>query len=253
MKHIALRMAAAWLCARSSLAFAQSSSLLRWPEQRGGARAGAPDAEGAYAPAPAPFAAVGPRDKSRPSTHALEMASLVAVPPVAPRKFKINDLITIIVRQQKKYEANGQLNNEDKWNIDGKLSDWFHLYDKKYLGTDNLTHGQPGFKFDLDNKLQQQSVNDRQDSFTTRFGATVIDVKPNGNLVLEAKMSEQHDEEKLNITLTGICRSEDVTADNSILSTQVAELVLIEKNQGAVRDATKRGWIPRLLDWGKPF
>jgi flagellar basal body L-ring protein FlgH len=53
--------------------------------------------------------------------------------------------------------------------------------------------------------------------------------------------------------LTGICRSEDVTPANTILSTQVAEMVLVEKNSGALRDATQRGWIPRLLDWAKPF
>jgi hypothetical protein len=29
--------------------------------------------------------------------------------------------------------------------------------------------------------------------------------------------------------------------------------VLSEKNKGAVRDATTRGWIPKVLDYTKPF
>ncbi len=64
-------------------------------------------------------------------------------------------------------------------------------------------------------------------------------------------MEEQPDEEQFTITLTGTCRSDDVTPTNSVLSTQIANLVLVEKNHGAVRDATKRGWIPRILDFAK--
>jgi flagellar L-ring protein precursor FlgH len=239
-------------------AYAQSSSLLRWSAQRPPSATAENQADrGAYGTTTAaPFSAAAPREISAPATHALEMASLIAIPPVPARKFKVHDLITIIVRQQKKYTADGILDNKDKWNIAGKLSDWFHFYPNspiKNLGSDKLSNGDPGFKFDYDNKYKLESTNDRQDAFSTRIEATVIDVKPNGNMVLEAKLREQHDDEEFTITLTGTCRSEDVTPDNAILSTQVAELVLVEKNTGAVRDATKRGFIPRILDFAKPF
>ena len=179
---------------------------------------------------------------------------MIAVPAIAPRKFKVEDLVTIIVRQQKKYEAEGKLDSEKKWRLNGKLSDWFRFHDDlQHLGSDNLTNGQPGFKFDYQNKLQNDSENEREDKFTTRIQAKIIDVKPNGNLVLEATLREAHDDEEFTITLTGVCRSEDVTPANSILSTQVAEMVLVEQNKGAVRDGTRRGWIPRAMDWARPF
>lgn len=242
------------VCVATS-AWAQSSSLVR----SAGQPAASPYTNNGNiptgpAPAAAAFAAAPPREVSRPATRALEQTSFIAVPPAAPRKFKVHDLITIIVRQQKTYEAQGMLNNRNKWDVSGKLSDWFRFHDDiKHLGSDNLTNGQPGFKFNYDGRYQQQSNNDREDRFTTHIQAEVIDIKPNGNLVLEAKLREQHDEEEFTITLTGMCRSEDVTPANSILSTQVADLVLVEKNHGAVRDATKRGWLPKILDWGKLF
>jgi hypothetical protein len=136
--------------------------------------------------------------------------------------------------------------------LTGKLNDWFKFYNCD-LGAQTFPKGKPGFDWAYENEMKTKAKNDREDKFTTRIAARVIDVKPNGNLVLEANMVEQHDEEQLVMTLTGVCRSEDVTADNSVLSTQIAELTLIEKNEGAVRDATRRGWIPKLLDWVAPF
>lgn len=194
------------------------------------------------------FAAMSPRENSRPGTRAIEQMSLIAVPPVPARKFKVEDLVTIIVRQQKKYEAEGTLDNKKKWDLNAKLSDWFRFYPEHHLGQDKLSNGQPGVAFNLNNKYKAESTNDREDSFSTRIQARIIDVKPNGNLVLEAKVQEQHDEERFTITLTGSCRSEDVTPVNTILSTQIAELVLVEQNHGAVREATRRGWVPKLLD-----
>jgi flagellar L-ring protein precursor FlgH len=199
------------------------------------------------------FSAIPPKDASRPGTRAIEMTSLIAVPPVPARKFKTNDLVNIIVRQQKKYQADGKANSKDEWNIDGKLSEWFHLYQSHNLGSAELRSGQPGFNFKTKNEYKKNADNEREDKFTTYLQATVIDVKPNGNLILEAKMEEQHDSEHFTITLTGTCRSEDVTPTNSVLSTQIANLVLVETNKGSVRDATKRGFFPRILDFAKPF
>jgi len=71
--------------------------------------------------------------------------------------------------------------------------------------------------------------------------------------VIEAKASVQHDDEISMITLTGVCRKEDVTADNTILSTQIADKNIVVVNEGALRAASSRGWILKLIDLIKPF
>jgi flagellar L-ring protein FlgH len=236
----------------ASSAAGQSSSMMRVQPQRPGDLT----AMGAVAPGAtggAPFQAVPPRELARASTRAIEATSMIAVPQAPPRKFKVEDLVSIIVRQQKKYEADGKLDNKKKWDTSGRLSEWFRFYEEHRLGSSTLRHGEPGFKFNLDNKYKAESSSDREDRFTTRIQARIIDVKPNGTLVLEARLEQTHDEERFTVTLTGVCRSEDVTPDNSILSTQIADLVLVERNQGAVRQGTRRGWVPRLLDMGGVF
>ncbi len=78
-------------------------------------------------------------------------------------------------------------------------------------------------------------------------------MKPNGVLVLEARARIEHDDELSTITLTGICRKEDVTADNTVLSTQIANKHTVVENSGALRATSTRGWIPKLLDLLRPF
>jgi len=166
-------------------------------------------------------------------------------------------LITIIIRQSKKYKADAMTDNKKKWNLMGKLSDWFSFnYGEpgNKIGAEAFINGEPGFKFDYDNKYRADSQNQREDQFTSRITARIIDVKPNGNLVLEAMLREQHDEEISTIMLTGICRSADVTPDNTVLSTQLADVNLIENNRGSVRNASTLGWIPKILSFsGGPF
>ena len=238
-----------------STAMAQSSSLMRLPVERPVDRSVFSEPQAITAGASATgFSAMPPEQVVRPQTRAIESMSLIAIPSVPPRKFKVNDIISIVVQQQKIYEADSKLDTKKEWDLTGKLNDWFRFYDDAYhLGQDKLSNGKPGFDWNYKNEIKSKAKNDREDKFRTRIAARVIDVKPNGTLVLEATMIEQHDEERFSITLTGSCRSEDVTPDNSVLSTQIAEMTLIEKNEGAVRDSTKRGWIPKILDWVAPF
>lgn len=244
-----LSLALVW--AWSAGAAAQSSSLLRVPD--GSARRPIAQAGAAEVAPQEGFAALPPKPPIRSATRAIEQMSVFAVPMVPPRKFKVHDLVTIIVRQQKKYEADGKLDAKKKWDLTGKLDDWFRMHPRNRLGQDQLTAGKPGFDFTYQNQLRSDAENERRDSFITRIQASIVDVKPNGNLVLEATLTEEHDEEKFTLTLTGTARGEDVTPDNTLLSTQIAEMTLLEKNEGAVRDSTRRGWIPKVLDWARPF
>lgn len=236
-------------CLLASEAASQSSSLWRVPPADHRLQAET-SAQGA---APGGFVAAPLREDVSPATRSIEAVSLIAIPRTQPRKFRPHDLVTIIVKQKKSYESEAKMDTERKWDINGKLSEWFRFYEDHKLGTDSLRYGQPGFKFKFNNKYENDGENEREDKFETRIQAKVVDVKPNGNLVLEAHQQETHDDEIIDLTLTGVCRSEDVTPANTILSTQIAEMVLVEKNSGAMRDATQRGWIPRLLDWAKPF
>jgi len=94
---------------------------------------------------------------------------------------------------------------------------------------------------------------ERDDSYTGRITAEVLDVKPNGTLILQASEDIKTDDEDQKVTLLGTCRVEDIAADNTVLSNQLFNLSLNKQHKGAVKDTTKRGWFERFFDWANPF
>lgn len=188
----------------------------------------------------------------RPRNFVYERYGWIASTPVPPKTFKPGDLVTVIVREQKKWEADADLETKNKFNVKSEL-DAFVKPTGGGIGEAAFRRGKPNidYKYDLRNKMQGDSS--REDKLTTRLTGKIIDVKPNGLLVIEARAQITHDEEISEITLTGTCRKEDVTADNTVLSTQIADKDVVVANKGALRSAASRGWISRALDALKPF
>ena len=187
-----------------------------------------------------------------PGNPVLEQHSLWAVKIKPPKKLQPHDLITVIVRQQTKFESDGQINSKKEADIESKIDAFINFVDGG-LGAAVFRRGKPNLKYELDTELKNKAKKDRQDKLTTRITAEIIDVKPNGNLILSARSRQLFEDEVTIMTLTGTCRSIDVTPDNTVLSTQLADLALMVKNQGAVRDGSSRGWLQKLLDRTKPF
>jgi flagellar L-ring protein precursor FlgH len=180
--------------------------------------------------------------------------SLYAVPEPEPRVLKKHDLVNIIVREESTATATGTTDLKKSADFDAKVDQWvkLNLAALSLHGTGQAqnpveikTEGTRDFKGDA-------SV-DRSDSVTLRLEAEVIDVKPNGTLVIQARKHIKWDEEEQTAILTGVCRVQDVDITNSVLSTDLHDLDLQKITTGAVRDTTKRGWIPRLLDFINPF
>lgn len=189
---------------------------------------------------------------ARPRNLVYERYALTAEKPVLPKTFRPGDLLTIIIREQKKWEAEADLETKREFDIRSELDAFFKPIDGG-LGASQFTRGKPNVDYRLDRELKTEGDSQREDSLTTRLTARIIDVKPNGLLVLEGRAQVQHDEETSEITITGLCRKEDVTADNTVLSTQIADKSVKVSNEGALRAAASRGWVNKLLDWLNPI
>lgn len=181
-----------------------------------------------------------------------EKYSWISSTPPPPRTFKPGDLITLIVRERRQWEADADLETKRKFDAKSEL-DAFTKLTQGGIGASAFRRGKPNIDYKFDTKLKSEGDSSRQDRLTTRLTGSIIDVKPNGLLVIEAVARVQHDEEISKITLTGMCRKEDVTADNTILSTQVADKNVVIDNEGALRATARRGWITRLLDLLRPI
>ena len=190
----------------------------------------------------------------RPLNPELEQASLFAVKTKSPNEFKVHDLITVIVREQKIYKSKSKLETDREYSMDSKIDAFVRMLNG-HLAPASFTDGQPSIDFSMKTELQGEGKSERRDDLTFRLTVEIIDIQPNGRLVLASGPDTQIlvDRELQAIAFTGVCRSRDVSPDNTILSTQVFNQTISLQHKGALRDAAKRGWLTRLIDWMNPI
>ena len=51
------------------------------------------------------------------------------------------------------------------------------------------------------------------------------------------------------IEVSGVCRSRDIAADNTILSTYIAEAQIAYSGTGMLQDAAQPGMLTRIVNW----
>ena len=81
----------------------------------------------------------------------------------------------------------------------------------------------------------------------------VVDVLPNGNLVLMGSKEVTVSGEVQVVTVSGIARQKDVSPDNQLYSTQLAEARVHITGDGPLDEAQRRTLVGRLFDWVNLF
>src|SRR5688572_29716405 len=189
-----------------------------------------------------------------PQQARLETVSLFAVPVPEPRTMKKHDLVTIIVREESEYTSEGNTELTKEYELDAAIEELIKLnLEELQINPGGVGDVPLEIRLNSSSEFTGEGSADRTDTFTTRVTAEMLDVKPNGTLVLQVRLYIKTDEEEKEMVLSGICRAEDVSIDNTILSSQLFDKKLVTTHKGAVRDSTKRGWVPRLLDFLNPF
>lgn len=91
------------------------------------------------------------------------------------------------------------------------------------------------------------------ESMTSTIQARVTDVLPNNVLRVEASRKIEVDQETSYLVITGLVRQDDLTAANTVNSSQVADLQLKEVGQGAISRNQHKGWLTRFWETVSPF
>ncbi|WP_371372219.1 flagellar basal body L-ring protein FlgH [Sporomusa aerivorans] len=85
-------------------------------------------------------------------------------------------------------------------------------------------------------------------SVTGRLTVKIIEVKPNGQMVVQGTQSIRQNSDTQKITITGIIRPEDVSSDNTIVSNKVADAELKIEGKGPISRKQRQGVITQLFD-----
>ncbi len=181
---------------------------------------------------------------------ALRTMSMLYIDVPKPRKYAIHDLVTLIISETSSAESKQTLDTKKDYDLTGSIKsfpDLIELLELRLEAGERANIATLGVN--SKQKFKGEGTAKRSDRFVARITAEIIDVKPNGNLVLEARKTvASQDGESKTIVLSGICRPEDITDANTINSSQLADLRLLQQTEGEVTKSAKKGFIPRVLE-----
>ncbi len=120
------------------------------------------------------------------------------------------------------------------------------------LGPTNSV-GTPALTTSSTSDLSGTGKTKRENYVTTSLAARVIRVLPGGLLQIEGAREIRVNEETEYMVVRGMVRTKDVSADNSVLSTQIADASIEYYGRGVLADKQKPGWFTRLMDNIWPF
>lgn len=115
------------------------------------------------------------------------------------------------------------------------------------LDINNMVNGASTSKYSGD------GATDRKEKIEMKLAATVIQVLPNGNLVIKGRQEVRVNYENRILQLAGVVRPQDVSISNSISYDQIAEARISYGGKGQITDVQQPRTGAQLLDILFPF
>jgi flagellar L-ring protein FlgH len=149
------------------------------------------------------------------------------------RAMRPHDLIQVVVAENLTSSMDGTVKNTRASNansgISGLLGNLKTGNALQNIITQNSSSG-----------LSAQGASATDSSLSTTFGGQVVEVLPNGMLVVEAARQVEFSQQTQTILLRGLVRPEDISQQNQVLSTAISSLELEVRGKGIINDYTHR-------------
>jgi len=88
----------------------------------------------------------------------------------------------------------------------------------------------------------------QSNSLTGNITVTVAEVLPNGNLIVQGQKRVTINQGDELVRFSGIVRPQDISPDNTVISTKVANARIAYVGEGMVADANQEGWLARFFN-----
>ena len=158
------------------------------------------------------------------------------------RAMRPHDLISVVVSESVAASTDGTVKNSRASNANSGISG--------LIGTLHVGNAlQNLINQTSTSGLNAQGASATNSSLSTIFGGQVIEVLPNGMLVIEAARQVEFSQQTQTIVLHGLVRPEDISQQNQVLSTAISSLELEVRGKGIINDYTHRqNALVRLLE-----
>jgi flagellar L-ring protein precursor FlgH len=165
------------------------------------------------------------------------------------RASRVDDVVTVIVAESASAVTSGGTQTARKSSANAAITGFPGIKGAAATAAlGNLT------KLSSDTSLNGSGSTTRSTTLNTNLTARVVNVLPNGFLVIEGSKNVQINSEWQTVTVRGVIRPADLTADNTVPSQRIAQLEVKLDGKGVINDAIRRpNFLYRLLLGVLPF
>jgi flagellar L-ring protein FlgH len=169
------------------------------------------------------------------------------------KAFRVGDLVTIVINQSTTAAKDQTTDSSKVTSVTDQLSAFLGPFMGGERTAAELLRRNPHNAWNSTDTFAGNGSINNTETLTSTIQARVTDVMPNKTLRLEATRRVDITGERSDLVLTGMIRQEDLTAANTILSTQVADLQVKQLTNGEVSRSQKKGWLTRVWENISPF
>lgn len=168
------------------------------------------------------------------------------------RARSVGDVVTVTVAEQANATSSAKTSSSRSHTQEAGLLNFLNLEGKL------KERGIPLAADDLINTSSNRSFSgngqtNRSDTLTANIAAVVTQVMPNGLLVIQGQREVLVNYEKQVLVLQGIIRPEDISSQNTIESSKIAEARIAYSGKGTVDENQSAQYGVRLIDKILPF
>lgn len=156
------------------------------------------------------------------------------------KSFSIGDVLTVVITETSSAKASSG-------NETGKTFD--HGFDAE-AGTGPFSAiPATGFGFKGNNSSKGDASTSREGSLKAKMTVRIMDIDDNGNLFIKGSKTVIINGEEEITNLEGTVRSQDVGADNTLYSYNIADAKIAYNGKGTVQQGSKVGFLTKIFNF----
>jgi flagellar L-ring protein precursor FlgH len=167
------------------------------------------------------------------------------------RATRVGDVLTIVIQEDNSASKDNSTATSKKSSIDAAIQAFLYSPDASKLLTKN--GALPSMKMNGNQDFAGSGKISNSEKVAARIAVRVVDVLPNRNLVIEGTRNISFSGESQDAVLRGVVRQEDIAANNTVFSYNIADATIRYISKGTVSDNQRKGWFTKVWEKVTPF
>ncbi len=167
-------------------------------------------------------------------------------------EYNRGDIITILIVENLRASNSASLATDKESDLDMSFNGFEEILGLNHVFSRNLMDD-PSMNVNAQSTFDGNASSRRTSSISGTVTGQITEILPNGNLRIEASQTTAINGEKNSVILVGTIRPEDISGQNTVLSTQIANAEIRYDGVGPLSTTQKRGVIKEFFEFIWPF